>query len=214
VWLTAVTTPGAYIAPWGIYAPSSVDGAITWEGGAPFGNGFLSPSVDVWNNGTATSSFSLSLAVYDARGAVVGSASGSGSVAAGGVTTWAPTSPIALPGAALWHLVEAPLKPALYTLAVSLSIGGDRTDAANVTFGVRRTRWSNATGFWLNDVNTKILGTANHQDFAGVSDPWCSAPFNTMQHHPNTQPPLHLDAQPNRWAWPSPTRCSTTASRS
>jgi beta-galactosidase len=169
VWLTAVTTPGAYLAPWGVYAPSSVDGAITWAGGAPFGDGVLSPSVDVWNNATAASSFSLTLTVYDASGAAVGSASGSGSVAGGGgVTTWSPSSPIALPGAALWHLVDAPLKPALYTLAVALSVGGAPVDAQNVTFGIRRTRWSNATGFWLNDVNTKILGTANHQDFAGM----------------------------------------------
>ena len=34
--------------------------------------------------------------------------------------------------------------------------------------GVRKTSWSATTGFTLNDIPTKILGAANHQDFAGV----------------------------------------------
>jgi len=64
--------------------------------------------------------------------------------------------------------VDAPLKPALYTLTTQLNVGGVEVDAHNTTFGIRRTAWSNATGFWLNDVNVKILGTANHQDYAGM----------------------------------------------
>jgi hypothetical protein len=41
-------------------------------------------------------------------------------------------------------------------------------DAEVVLIGVRKTSWSATTGFHLNDVPTKILGAANHQDFAGV----------------------------------------------
>ena len=32
----------------------------------------------------------------------------------------------------------------------------------------RQTNWSVDTGFYLNGRSTKILGAANHQDFAGV----------------------------------------------
>lgn len=42
------------------------------------------------------------------------------------------------------------------------------TQAAPVSIGFRKTHWDANTGFLLNDVPTKILGAANHQDFAGV----------------------------------------------
>ena len=97
-------------------------------------------------------------------GASVATGSGGGSVPGGnGVTIWNYTTPIALPGATLWHLVAPPAMPALYRLQTTLSIGGVVVDAENVTFGIRQTAWDGATGFWLNGINTKILGTANHQ---------------------------------------------------
>ncbi len=47
--------------------------------------------------------------------------------------------------------------------------GGDASfDHVSVTFGVRDFHFSPDTGLWLNGVNVKILGTANHQDFAAV----------------------------------------------
>ncbi len=131
----------------------------------------LTPSVEVWSNASAVTpvAFSVALAVVSPAGAVVATASGAGAAPGGGaVTTWAPAAPLALPGAALWHLVDAPLKPALYTLVTTLSVGGAVVQAHNTTFGVRATRWSADTGFWLNGVNTKIKGTANHQDYMAI----------------------------------------------
>jgi beta-galactosidase len=131
----------------------------------------LTPSVEVWSNASAVTpvAFSVALAVVSPAGAVVATASGAGAAPGGGaVTTWAPAAPLALPGAALWHLVDAPLKPALYTLVTTLSVGGAVVQTHNTTFGVRATRWSADTGFWLNGVNTKIKGTANHQDYMAV----------------------------------------------
>jgi hypothetical protein len=212
VWLTSVATPSAYIAPWGVYAPSVPTAAtITWINGAPFADSQVRkwggtcrsparatrprcacrahparrahppsplppppllqvwPSVEVWNNGSAAGSFSLVIGVVDAAGNVVAGTTGSGSVAGnGGVTIWNATAPVPLANASLWHLVAPPLQPALYTLTVQLSVGGVQVDAMNATFGVRRTRWDAATGFYLNDVATKIVGHANHQDFAAV----------------------------------------------
>ncbi len=169
---TAVLSPGPVIAPWGVYAPSNVTGPISWDAsGVPTADSILTPSVEVWNNASspASAAFTVALTVVDASGAVVATATGSGSVAgAGGVTIWTPSSPLAMPGATLWHLVTLPAKPALYTLVTVLTVGGTAVDATNVTFGVRSTAWDPNTGFWLNGVATKILGNANHQDFPAV----------------------------------------------
>lgn len=47
------------------------------------------------------------------------------------------------------------------------------TDTTSDTFGVRKLWWDADTGFYLNDVSTKIQGFANHQDFGplGVAVP-------------------------------------------
>jgi len=170
VFLTVITTPGPYIAPWGVYAPSQVNGAISWQAdGTPVADSQLTPSVEVWTNTTGPAqSFSLSLLVTDPTGAVVGSASGSGSVSAGTATIWSPTSPIVLNAASLWHPVALPTLPSLYTLTTTITVGGSVVDSTNVTFGIRRTRFDAATGFYLNDIPWKINGTANHQDAAAV----------------------------------------------
>lgn len=57
--------------------------------------------------------------------------------------------------------------------SVSITVDGDVTDTVNVTFGIRKAEWKAATGFYLNDEPTKILGNANHQDFAGVGVAVC-----------------------------------------
>lgn len=168
--LTVVTTPGAFLFPWGLYAPSAPTGAITWVGGAPFADAQLQPSVEVASfGGGAPAPFSVALQVVDGGGAVVATGGGGGTVAGdGSVTVWAPSAPLAIPGAALWHLVSPPLAPALYTLVARLSVGGVVVDAENATFGVRLIEWSNATGFYLNGVRTKIQGFSNHQDAPAV----------------------------------------------
>ncbi|KAI2504281.1 arogenate dehydratase [Fragilaria crotonensis] len=45
---------------------------------------------------------------------------------------------------------------------------GDVFDLERTTFGIRKLHWDPDLGFFINDVNTKILGVANHQDFAGL----------------------------------------------
>ena len=167
-WLCVAAAP-VYIGPDGVYAPSAVTGAISWPGAAagPTADAVLAPTVEVWSNASQATPFNVSLRVVDPGGAVVASLTGGGVAAAAGVTHWAAPN-ISLPSAALWHLVAPPLTPALYELVTVLSVGGAAVDTTVVTFGVRRTEWRHDTGFWLNGVNTKILGTANHQDFAAV----------------------------------------------
>lgn len=165
--LVIVSTPGPRIATWGVYAPSFPLGNISWAGGAPFADSTLLPTVEVVSNASSATAFSLTLTVTDATGAVVATTGGSGSVPANGAVIWAAPA-VTMPNAALWHLVAPPLKPALYRLATTLTVGGVAVDAVNVTFGVRSALFNADRGFALNGVPVKIAGSANHQDFAAV----------------------------------------------
>ena len=169
VWLTVISTPGPYIAPWGVYAPSQVQGTVTWASdGTPYADSALHPSVEVWNSVTTSQSFTLSLAVYDKQGTLIANTSGSGIVPPRGNVTWTPPAALPMPHAALWHLVDLPNTPSLYTLVTNLSVGGGNVDMHTTRFGVRAFHFDADTGFYLNGVSMKILGTANHQDFAGL----------------------------------------------
>ena len=169
VFFTAINTPGPYLGPFGIYAPSSVDGPITWAAsGQPTGDSSLSPTIEIWNNASQSSAFSLSLSVYSPTGLLVASTSGSGTAQGNGAITLWEAQSMAIPAASLWHLVSLPLVPSLYTLVTSLTVGGNVIETKNVTFGIRTTRFDAATGFYLNGIATKILGTANHQDYPAV----------------------------------------------
>jgi beta-galactosidase len=172
VTFTAVQTPGPVIAPWGVYAGgSNATGPITWDAaGNPSADSSLMPSIEVWNNASTSSSFALTVSIVDAagNGNVVATASGSGTVAGGGgVVIWEPSAAMLMPAARLWHVATG-VTPALYTFVTQLSVGGAVVDTVNVTFGVRATFWHADTGFWLNGKPFKILGNANHQDFAAV----------------------------------------------
>lgn len=168
VFMTYINTP-VFLGPWGIYAPSQVTSPITWaSNGQPTADATVNPFIEVWSNSSTSTSFSLNVQVVDPNGNVVGTSSGSGSVPAYGNITWSPSSPITLNSASLWHLVYPPLSPSLYTLVTVLTINSVAVDMHNVTFGIRETQWRNDTGFWLNGINTKILGSANHQDFPAV----------------------------------------------
>jgi len=72
-----------------------------------------------------------------------------------------------MPSAHLWHVATG-VTPYLYKFATVLSVNGVVVDFQNVTFGVRATYWDAATGFYLNGRSFKILGNANHQDYAAV----------------------------------------------
>lgn len=154
-----MTTTGPYIAPWGLYAPSNITGPITWDAtGSPHASAVVQPFVTVFSNASApaTQTFSLTVTITDPTGAVVGTASGSGSVPANGNVTWSPSTGIALATADLWHIVAPPAKPALYVMAVSLTVSGVVVDTDNTTFGIRSATFNNATGFYLNGISTKV----------------------------------------------------------
>ena len=167
----------ARIARHGVYAPRSSSATSRARAAAAGGgdggataDAVLAASVELENSaGAPTADVALSLRVVrKATGALVAAATAA--PAGGALAPTAPGAPlvvpcnISLPGAALW----SPSTPELYVLEVTLAAGAAPVDAVNVTFGARRTAWSADGGFRLNDVPTKILGCANHQDFAGV----------------------------------------------
>lgn len=63
----------------------------------------------------------------------------------------------------LWSIDD----PYLYTLRVTLLSGGKKTDEWTDKVGIRAIRYDADKGFFLNEVNTKLLGVCIHDD-AGV----------------------------------------------
>ncbi|GMH50795.1 hypothetical protein TL16_g00871 [Triparma laevis f. inornata] len=76
----------------------------------------------------------------------------------------------------LWSIAH----PSLYALKTSL-IGsdGEVLDSSSVNFGCRKAIFDADNGFSLNDVPTKILGVANHQDLPGFG----TAVPDSLQEH-------------------------------
>ena len=58
--------------------------------------------------------------------------------------------------------------PHLYTLRAELVAGDRLIDNDEARFGIRSIRFDPERGFFLNEKPVKLLGTANHQDHAGV----------------------------------------------
>jgi len=147
----------------GVSMPSFVQGAIHPNGAMPADGLFadtvvFSPAVTTFgNSGSVTASFSL----FAADGVTV-VASGSKSGRAG--DTLAP-GPITVAGPLqLWSVP----RPYLFTLAVTLSVGGAVVDAVNETVAVRGVAWDGEKGLLLNEQLVKMRGACNHESFTGV----------------------------------------------
>jgi beta-galactosidase len=64
----------------------------------------------------------------------------------------------------LWSVDQ----PTLYTVRTVVKRGGVVLDQVTIRIGFRTIRFDPDKGFFLNDEPVKVLGTANHQDHAGV----------------------------------------------
>jgi beta-galactosidase len=71
---------------------------------------------------------------------------------------------LAVPSPELW----SPDHPALYSVHTVVRRGGAIIDELTTRCGFRTIRFDANTGFYLNDKPVKLMGTANHQDSAGV----------------------------------------------
>jgi beta-galactosidase len=115
------------------------------------------------NHNDRRSAATLRLTVLDASGAAIVTHTSDASIEAHNVATL--KNELAVPAPALW----SPDSPSLYTLRTELEgvaayEGGKVLDRTETPFGIRKIRFDPDRGFFLNDVNMKLLGVCLHHD--------------------------------------------------
>jgi len=153
-----------HIQQYGVYAPSLVTSEIVAEtkDSPATADAVFMISVDVECGQCNVNNVSINHVLYDAQKNKV--AEGKGEIAIDGGAGTSDTN-ITFKDAKLWS-INHPINYFLETTVVNSD--GDVLDTDETNLGVRKLAWDNDKGFFLNDVNTKILGCANHQDFAGL----------------------------------------------
>lgn len=163
--------PLVHISNHGVYAPAVVGAELT--GVELAADAEMRPSVEVENAAISDETVSVSCRVYDAQGKLVGESVSAAVLVKPRCNLTVKPPPIPMASAELWSLA----RPTLYVLSVDVVKHphpaaareyGSLVDTLNVSFGVRSVRWDAESGFELNGAKTKILGCANHQDFAAV----------------------------------------------
>lgn len=96
--------------------------------------------------------------LLDANGSVVAKASGK--VLVGPADSAGLDQQLTIASPIRWTLEQ----PALYTLKTSLSLQGKVIDRSEQKVGIRTLRFDPNTGFYLNDINTKVKGVCLHHD--------------------------------------------------
>jgi beta-galactosidase len=151
VWLRK--TDAVHFGAWDSYVRTDVKGDVTT----------LELSTVVKNEGDEAKPCRVRWTVLDAEKKTVASVdSAVQTVGADGSVTF--TASAKLLKAAMW----SPETPVLYSAVVKVESAGKTLDAEQVNFGVRTLRFDADKGFFLNGKYTKIKGTCNHQDHAGV----------------------------------------------
>lgn len=116
----------------------------------------------VENEGEHAANVTVDWTILDPAGRTVARASAPATVAPGGSAECRTSARVMAPQ--LWS-VET---PNLYTAIVKVAGDGSVRDGERVTFGIRTLRFDADKGLFLNGLPTKIQGTCNHQDHAGV----------------------------------------------
>ncbi|WP_207513965.1 sugar-binding domain-containing protein [Longitalea luteola] len=117
--------------------------------------------VAVTNNTNASKAVTVLCTLSDKNGKPVATAQQQ--ITAGNNATTAADCAFSIPRPVLWSIEN----PYLYTLKVTLSTNGQKTDEWTDKVGIRAIRYDANNGFFLNEVNTKLLGVCIHDD-AGV----------------------------------------------
>jgi len=115
------------------------------------------------NEGEKPANVTADWTILDPAGRTVGRATSAAvAVAPGGSAECRASARVTAPQ--LW----SPETPSVYTAIVKLAGDGAVRDGERVSFGIRTLRFDADKGFLLNGVPTKIQGTCNHHDHAGV----------------------------------------------
>ncbi len=123
----------------------------------------LSLATILMNEGKQPQSAKVTWQILDAEGKTVANAEAPAqTIAIDGSASFVATAKLSNPK--LWSVDE----PNLYSAIVTVESEGKPRDAERVSFGVRTAIFDADKGFFLNGKSTKIQGTCNHQDHAGV----------------------------------------------
>jgi beta-galactosidase len=150
VWL--VKTDPLHVPQWGVFVTSQADGDAA----------NVSIQTELANESDGARVCQLVSTVLDAQGRAIARTASPATVAQRETQTIAQMLHIANP------LLWSPDAPNLYRLKTELVDGSRLIDETTTTFGIRSIRFDAAHGFFLNGKPTKIKGTCNHQDHAGV----------------------------------------------
>ncbi len=118
----------------------------------------VSIETEVAHAGNKTAKVVLETILLDPDGNAVARTSQKLALKAGATETVKQTLKVASPKR--W----SPDTPHLYKAVSRISSGRTALDEIMTRFGIRTLRWDRDTGFWLNDVNTKLLGVADHSE--------------------------------------------------
>ena len=150
-WLTK--TAPAHVAQWSTVVRSEVKGTAAT----------VSVTTEVRNESDKDANCRVTARIVDAHGNVAATMeSESAAVPAWRRQNFACKATLDRPQ--LWSLEE----PHLYRLITTVESGGSAVDHEETAFGIRTIRFDADKGFFLNGVATKMKGTCNHQDHAGV----------------------------------------------
>lgn len=125
-------------------------------------NGTVETKLEVRNDDFKERSLTTVVSIFDSKGKAVGSASEKLKLGAGEIKPVAPKVTIKSP--TLWSVEE----PNLYVAKVELFEGSVKLDEYQTKIGFRTIVWDANKGLTVNGKPTKIKGTCNHQDAAGV----------------------------------------------
>lgn len=160
VWLTKANK--VHVAPWGVFVSSRLpepDPAARPEGVT---RATVDVKTSVANDGNSGATCGVTSTIVDDKGLVVGK--GQSALVLSGGTSGDVLQHIPVSRPELWSIE----KPTLYKLVTTVETRSGGTDRVSTAFGIRTIRFDAEKGFFLNGKAVKLLGTCNHQDFAGV----------------------------------------------
>ena len=156
VWLTKLAP--VHVGHWGTYVVSQVPGGD--QGRAD--EAHLTITTSVVNDGPTQTDAVLLSRILAPSGREVASVQSRLALAPSESRNVVQETTLSRP--ALWSIET----PNLYRLHSTIVVGGKPVDETYTTFGIRTIRFDPDRGFFLNGKHVKIMGTCNHQDFAGV----------------------------------------------
>jgi hypothetical protein len=160
-----VVTDPVHVAPWGVYVPSEVVGAVTTNAQGRFADSVVRIYTNVSNASPHPAQAYVFSKIFNPDGIPIWTGK-SETLELNSGTSATVFQQSLVRNAALWDIE----KPYLYKLVstVVLAHNGQEVDSVNTTFGMRKATFSPNSGFFLNGRSVKVTGMCNHQDFAGV----------------------------------------------